>query len=355
MNSTELELLKIIADMDGKTEGAYNIRANGQLADRHITENVEIRSKTDNPGIDIIIKPGAENETVHIPVIISETGLTDLVYNDFIIGDGADVTIIAGCGIHNCGGEKAQHDGIHTFFVGKNAKIRYIEKHYGEGDGNGENIMNPTTIINIAEGGYMEMETTQIKGVDSTKRVTTGRLADGATLIVKEKLMTHGRQTAETEFKIDLDGENSSTNLISRSVAKDNSYQKFVFLFPRSLKHPQSSKDYFIRFCQDYNLSCCVEEDVENLKVEKGTVYLAIKQQDVVKVVKQGRLAGLKCGKDFGLLAYNDIPSYEVIDEGITALTIDWEQMGNEVARFVLDNAVVQKYLPTEIRLRNSL
>ena len=133
------------------------------------------------------------------------------------------------------------------------------------------------------------------------------------------------------------------------------SYQKFVFLFPRSLKHPQSSKDYFIRFCQDYNLSCCVEEDVENLKVEKGTVYLAIKQQDVVKVVKQGRLAGLKCGKDFGLLAYNDIPSYEVIDEGITALTIDWEQMGNEVARFVLDNAVVQKYLPTEIRLRNSL
>ena len=115
MNNTELELLKIIADMDGKTEGAYNIRANGQLADRHITENVEIRSKTDNPGIDIIIKPGAENETVHIPVIISETGLTDLVYNDFIIGDGADVTIIAGCGIHNCGGEKAQHDGIHTF------------------------------------------------------------------------------------------------------------------------------------------------------------------------------------------------------------------------------------------------
>ena len=207
MNSTELELLKIIADMDGKTEGAYNIRANGQLADRHITENVEIRSKTDNPGIDIIIKPGAENETVHIPVIISETGLTDLVYNDFIIGDGADVTIIAGCGIHNCGGEKAQHDGIHTFFVGKNAKIKYIEKHYGEGDGNGENIMNPTTIINIAEGGYMEMETT---------------------LIVKEKLMTHGKQTAETEFKIDLDGENSSTNLISRSVAKDNSYQKFV-------------------------------------------------------------------------------------------------------------------------------
>lgn len=134
-----------------------------------------------------------------------------------------------------------------------------------------------------------------------------------------------------------------------------SSYRKFVFLFPSSLKHPQSSKDYFFRFCQDYNLSGSVEEDIENLKVEKDTAYLAIKQQDVVKVVKQGRLAGLKCGKDFGLLAYNDIPSYEVIDEGITALTIDWEQMGNEVARFVLDNAVVQKYLPTEVRLRNSL
>lgn len=134
-----------------------------------------------------------------------------------------------------------------------------------------------------------------------------------------------------------------------------SSYRKFVFLFPSSLKHPQSSKDYFFRFCQDYNLSGSVEEDIENLKVEKDTAYLAIKQQDVVKVVKQGRLAGLKCGKDFGLLAYNDIPSYEVIDEGITALTIDWQQMGNEVARFVLDNAVVQKYLPTEVRLRNSL
>ena len=134
-----------------------------------------------------------------------------------------------------------------------------------------------------------------------------------------------------------------------------SSYRKFVFLFPRSLKHPQSSKDYFIRFCRDCNLSWDIEEDVENLKVEEGAAYLAIKQQDVVKVVKQGRLAGLKCGKDFGLLAYNDIPSYEVIAEGITALTIDWEQMGNEVARFVLDNVVVQKYLPTEVRLRNSL
>lgn len=228
MNKTELELLKIIADMDGKPEGAYNIRSNGQLADRHITENIDIKTKTDNPGIDIIIKPGTKNEVVHIPVIISETGLNDLVYNDFIIGENADVTIIAGCGIHNCGNEESQHNGIHTFFVGKNAKVKYVEKHYGEGDGSGENTMNPTTVINIAEGGYMEMETSQIKGIDSTSRVTKARLSDGATLIVREKLLTHGKQTAKTDFAIDLDGENSSANLISRSVAKDDSYQIFL-------------------------------------------------------------------------------------------------------------------------------
>lgn len=228
MNNTELELLKIIADMDGTPDGAYNIRANGALADRHITENVDIKTKTDNPGIDIIIKPGAKNETIHIPVIISETGLTDLVYNDFIIGEGADVTIIAGCGIHNCGDNESKHDGIHTFFVGKNAKVKYIEKHYGEGDGNGVNTMNPTTVVNIAEGGYMEMESSQIKGIDSTKRITTARLADNATFVVHEKIMTHGRQTAETDFTVDLDGENSSANVVSRSVAKDSSVQRFL-------------------------------------------------------------------------------------------------------------------------------
>lgn len=228
MNNTELELLKIIADMDGTPDGAYNIRANGALADRHITENVAIKTKTDNPGIDIIIKPGAKNETIHIPVIISETGLTDLVYNDFIIGEGADVTIIAGCGIHNCGDNESKHDGIHTFFVGKNAKVKYIEKHYGEGDGNGVNTMNPTTVVNIAEGGYMEMESSQIKGIDSTKRITTARLADNATFVVHEKIMTHGRQTAETDFTVDLDGENSSANVVSRSVAKDSSVQRFL-------------------------------------------------------------------------------------------------------------------------------
>ena len=228
MNNTELELLKIIADMEGTPAGAFNIRANGGLAERHVTENIDIRTKTDKPGIDIIIKPHTKNEKVHIPVIISESGLSEMVYNDFIIGEGAEVDIVAGCGIHNCGGEESRHDGIHSFFVGKNAKVNYTEKHFGNGKGTGERNMNPTTVINIAEGGFMEMETTQIEGIDSTKRVTTARLDKDATLIIKEKLMTHGKQRAETDFTVELDGENSSANVISRSVAKDSSYQLFV-------------------------------------------------------------------------------------------------------------------------------
>ncbi|MBE6749540.1 MAG: SufD family Fe-S cluster assembly protein [Ruminococcaceae bacterium] len=228
MNNTQLELLKIVADMEGTPEGAFNIRANGGLEERHVTENVDIRTKIDKSGIDIIIKPNTKGEKVHIPVIISESGLTELVYNDFYIGDNAEVEIVAGCGIHNCGGEESRHDGIHSFFVGKNARVKYTEKHYGSGDGNGERNMNPTTVINIAEGGYMEMDTTQIEGIDSTKRVTTAKLSDDATLIIREKLMTHGKQRADTDFTVDLNGKNSAANVISRSVAKDESYQLFI-------------------------------------------------------------------------------------------------------------------------------
>ena len=227
MNDTERQLLKIIADMEGTPEGAFNIRANGSLAQRHVTENIDIRTKTDKPGIDIIIRPGTKGETVHIPVIISETGLKEMVYNDFIIGDDADVTIMAGCGIHNCGDSESRHDGIHTFFVGKNAKVRYTERHYGESDGKGDNNMNPTTVINIAEGGYMEMDTTQIDGIDSTYRITKAVVEKDGTLVIREKLMTGGTQHAETDFTVDLNGENSGANVISRSVAKGNSTQIF--------------------------------------------------------------------------------------------------------------------------------
>ena len=229
MNITNIEkdLLKIIADMDGTPTGAFNIRANGALAERKVTENIDIKNKEDGKGIIVTVRPDTKGETVHIPVVVNATDFTDLVYNDFIIGDNADITIMAGCGIHNCGEGDSGHDGIHTFFVGKNAKIKYIERHYGEGDGSGKNIMNPTTVINIAEGGYMEMETTQIKGIDSTNRITTANLDKDATLVIKEKLMTHGVQRADTDFTVNLNGEGSGANVISRSVAKERSFQMF--------------------------------------------------------------------------------------------------------------------------------
>lgn len=227
MDNTEKQLLKIIADMGDTTSGAYNIRANGVLAERRVTETVDIRNKTDKPGIDIIIRPGTVGETIHIPVIISQSGINDLVYNDFIIGENCDVTIMAGCGIHNCGSEESRHDGIHSFFVGKNAKVKYIERHYGEGDGEGKRNMNPTTVVNVAEGGYMEMETTQISGIDDTVRVTRAVVEKDGTLIIREKLLTESDQRAETDFTVDLNGEGSGTNVISRSVAKDKSMQIF--------------------------------------------------------------------------------------------------------------------------------
>ncbi len=227
IDEIQKNLLREIADLHAVPEGAYNIRANGEKAARATTENIDIITKEDKQGIDIIIKPFTRNESVHIPVIISESGLKEVVYNDFHIGEGANVVIIAGCGIHNCGTQSSEHSGIHTFYVGKNATVRYVEKHYGDGDGTGENIMNPTTEIYMEDGAHMEMETTQIKGINSTVRNTTAKLGAGASLVIKEKIMTHGNQLAHTDFTVDLDGDDSSTNVISRSVAKDNSRQIF--------------------------------------------------------------------------------------------------------------------------------
>ena len=228
MDEIQKHLLETIADLHGVPEGAYNIRSNSKPVGRASTANIEITPKTDKDGIDIRIKPGTKNESVHIPVIMDKAGLKEMVYNDFYIGEGADVVIVAVCGIHCGGDDGSQHDGIHTFYVGKNARVKYVEKHYGDGDGKGERVMNPTTIVEIASGGYMEMETTQIKGIDSTKRVTEAKLADDATFIVREKLMTHGKQYAETGFEVELNGENSSTNVISRAVARDTSKQLFL-------------------------------------------------------------------------------------------------------------------------------
>ena len=231
MDAIEKDLLLQIADLHTTPEGAYNIRGNGQTQGRNTTANIDIVTKTDGKqGIDIFIKPGTKNESLHIPVIISQAGLKEMVYNDFYIGEDADVIIVAGCGIHNCGGAEieSRHDGIHTFYVGKNAKVKYVEKHYGSGDGLGKNVMNPETVVHLAEGAYMEMETTQIKGVDSTKRITKADMQAGANFIVKEKLYTHGEQVADTDFVVDMNGEGCRTDIISRSVAGDNSRQNFV-------------------------------------------------------------------------------------------------------------------------------
>lgn len=228
MDEIQKTLLEQIAGLHEIPAGAYNIRANGASLLRNTTANIDIVTKEDKSGIDIVIKPGTKKESVHIPVVLSQSGLTEMVYNDFYIGEDCDVTIVAGCGIHNSGDQMSKHDGIHSFFVGRNSHVKYVEKHYGSGEGTGERIMNPETIIELGENSFLEMETVQIRGVDSTKRVTTATLADGAKIIVNEKLMTHGRQYAETAFTVDLNGCGSSANIISRSVAKDDSQQLFL-------------------------------------------------------------------------------------------------------------------------------
>ena len=228
MDEIQKTLLEQIAGLHEVPAGAYNIRANGASVSRNTTAHIDIVTKEDKQGIDIIIKPGTKKESVHIPVVLSQSGLTEMVYNDFYIGDDCDVTIVAGCGIHNGGDQMSKHDGIHSFFIGKNSHVKYVEKHYGSGEGTGERIMNPETIVTLAENSFMELETVQIRGVDSTKRVTKATLADGAKIIVTEKLMTHGKQYAETDFTVDLNGYGSSANIISRAVAKDDSRQLFL-------------------------------------------------------------------------------------------------------------------------------
>lgn len=228
MDQIQKTLLEQVAGLHEIPAGAYNIRANGESVGRNTTAHIDIVTKQDKQGIDIIIQPGTKKESVHIPVVLSQSGLSEMVYNDFYVGDDCDVTIVAGCGIHNGGDAESRHDGIHSFFIGKNSHVKYVEKHYGSGDGNGKRIMNPETIVELGDGSFMEMETVQIKGVDSTKRTTTARLAGNARLVITERLMTHGQQYAESSFRVDLDGADSSANLISRAVARDDSHQLFL-------------------------------------------------------------------------------------------------------------------------------
>ena len=227
LNSLDLELLREVADLHKVPEGAYNIRKDGHGFGRRSTEAIQILPQEGRDGIVVNIAPGTVNQSVHIPVIIEESGLTEVVYNDFHIGANSDVLIVAGCGISNCGHQNSQHDGIHTFYVGENAQVKYVEKHYGSGDGTGERIMNPQTIFHLAPGAKVELDTAQIRGVDSTDRYTEIHVAAGGEAVVTERLLTHGKQMAQSRMEIFLEGEDAATRIISRSVAQDQSEQIF--------------------------------------------------------------------------------------------------------------------------------
>ncbi len=227
MDSVDKELLLEIANIKDNIDGAYNIRKNGQALERKETENTKIVTKEDKTGIDIYVKENTKFESIHIPVILTKSGLKDVVYNDFHIGKNSNVVIVAGCGIHNDHHEDSEHNGIHRFFLEEGAKVKYIEKHYGQGEGTGKRILNPVTEVNLKSGSSLEMESLQIKGVDSTIRETKAILEDNTNLVISEKIMTHGNQYAKTDFYVELNGENASTHVTSRSVAVDDSVQEF--------------------------------------------------------------------------------------------------------------------------------
>ncbi len=253
MDAIQKQLLQEVADLHDIPEGAYNLRANGESVGRKSTANIEIISKTDVSGIDIRIKPNTKKESVHIPVVLSESGLKETVYNDFYIGENSDVLIVAGCGIDNCGTQDSEHDGVHRFYIGKNAKIRYVEKHYGSGSGDGKRILNPQTEVYMEEGSTCEMEMVQIKGVDSTERTTIAKLAADAKLIVHERLMTHGEQHALSIYKVELNGDGSSADVVSRSVARDHSYQK-------------------LDMCISGNAACSGHTECDSIIMDHGTI-----------------------------------------------------------------------------------
>ncbi len=227
LDEIQKRILREVADLHEVPEGAFNIRSDGRSVGRQSTANIEIVPKTDVSGLEIHIKPNTRNESVHIPVVMTKSGLKEVVYNDFFIGEGADVVIVAGCGIDNCGNSDSEHDGVHRFYVGRGAKVKYVEKHYGSGDGKGKRILNPGTEVYQEEDSVVEMEMVQIKGVDDTERTTVAELKAGAKLLVRERLMTHGEQRAISKYDVRLNGDGASADVVSRSVARDDSFQKF--------------------------------------------------------------------------------------------------------------------------------
>ena len=253
MDEMQKHLLKEVAALDALPVGAYNIRSNGKSAARNTTAEIDIVTKEDKQGIDVIIKSGTKNKSVHIPVIISQTGLKELVYNDFFVGEDCDVTIIAGCGISNCGGEDSEHDGVHSFFVKKNSRVKYIEKHYGEGTGRGKRLMNPSTVVELGENSTMEMETSQIGGIDDTVRITSAKLEENASLIVHDKILTEGDQKAKAELAVQLNGDGSTCDMISRGVARGQSRQEVVISI-------------------DGNAACSGHAECDSIIMEKGVI-----------------------------------------------------------------------------------
>ena len=228
MNKTDEKLLNNVLDNNPYEADSYNIRKNGKSIDRKINPYVNIISKEDGSGIDIYVKENTLLQIIDIPVIITESGLKDVVYNDFHIGKNSNIVIVAGCGIHNSFSHDSVHDGIHRFYLEENSKVKYIEKHYGSGVGTGKKILNPVTEIIMQKGSSMTMDSIQLKGVDSTFRTTKATLYADTTLIINEKILTNNSQYAKTDFLVNLEGTNASCHVTSRSVATDNSYQEFT-------------------------------------------------------------------------------------------------------------------------------
>lgn len=227
MNKITEELLRVVSDFKGAFDGAFNIRVDGECAGRQSSKNIRIESKKGLPGLEIHIAPGTKGEKVYIPACVTHSNIDDLVYNDFYVGEGADVTIVAGCGVHSDGEEEARHNGIHRFFLEKGAHVLYEEKHLGTGSGSGARRIDPVTDVHLAEDSSLEMDTVQLGGVDNTFRKTTGTLAARARLLVRERIMTDGEDVAKTDFEVTLEGEDSGVDLVSRSVAKGRSHQEF--------------------------------------------------------------------------------------------------------------------------------
>ncbi|NLN88072.1 MAG: SufD family Fe-S cluster assembly protein [Syntrophomonadaceae bacterium] len=227
LSKLDMDLLEAVADLKKVPQGALNIRLNGVPVMRHSSPNISVGPNQDGSGLLVEIKPGTKNETVHVPVMLTQAGLQEKVYNTFVVGENADATIVAGCGIHNDSHVESRHDGIHEIIVRAGARLRYAEKHYGEGNKTGKRVLNPTTVVTVEEGASAEMEMVQMKGVNDTLRSTVAHIHARGSLKIIERLLTQEDQKAESDITIYLEGPGASAQVLSRAVAQGDSYQLF--------------------------------------------------------------------------------------------------------------------------------